>query len=124
MPSHALSTEPWDRYARELGHNIQRERARVGYSQDRVAYEANLSRYTYQKLEKGESRPGTPANPTVKTLLAVAQVLGVTITDLLPTETPDLTYWRTGTALHACPRGVREDRGELVRRRVIENVQP
>lgn len=91
MPSHALSTEPWDRYARELGHNIQRERARVGYSQDRVAYEANLSRYTYQKLEKGESRPGTPANPTVKTLLAVAQVLGVTITDLLPTETPELT---------------------------------
>ncbi|MEV8252152.1 helix-turn-helix transcriptional regulator [Microbacterium sp. NPDC076768] len=45
----------------------------------------------HQKLEKGESRPGTPANPTVKTLLAVAQVLGVTITDLLPTETPDLT---------------------------------
>ncbi len=91
MPSHATSPDAWDRYARELGQNIQRERARVGYSQDRVAYEANLSRYTYQKLEKGESKPGTPANPTVKTLLAVAQVLAVQITDLLPSVTPDLT---------------------------------
>ena len=91
MPSRSSSTEAWDGYARELGHNIQRERARVRYSQDRVAYEAGLSRYTYQKLEKGESRPGTPANPTVKTLLAVAQVLGVDLTDLLPARTPDLT---------------------------------
>ncbi len=63
----------------------------MGYSQDRVAYESNLSRYTYQKLEKGESRPGSPANPTVKTLLAVAQVLDVQITDLLPPSVPDLT---------------------------------
>lgn len=91
MPTRPSSPEAWDRYARELGQNIQRERARVGYSQDRVAYESGLSRYTYQKLEKGESRPGTPANPTVKTLLAVAQVLGVDLTDLLPARTPDLT---------------------------------
>jgi transcriptional regulator with XRE-family HTH domain len=92
VPSRAnAADEAWERYARELGQNIQRERARVGYSQDRVAYESNLSRYTYQKLEKGESRPGSPANPTVKTLLAVAQVLDVQITDLLPPSTPDLT---------------------------------
>lgn len=62
-----------------------------GYSQDRVAYEANLSRYTYQKLEKGESRPGTPANPTVRTLLAVAQVLGIGLAEILPEGVPDLT---------------------------------
>lgn len=91
MPSRATPPDDWDLYARELGQNIQRERARIGYSQDRVAYEAGLSRYTYQKLEKGESRPGTPANPTVKTLLAVAQVLGVDLTDLLPARAPDLT---------------------------------
>lgn len=91
MLTRASSSEAWDHYARELGQNIQRERARVGYSQDRVAYESGLSRYTYQKLEKGESRPGTPANPTVKTLLAVAQVLGVDLTDLLPARAPDLT---------------------------------
>ena len=91
MPSRATPADAWDLYARELGQNIQRERARIGYSQDRVAYEAGLSRYTYQKLEKGESRPGTSANPTVKTLLAVAQVLGVDLTDLLPARAPDLT---------------------------------
>ena len=91
MHSHATPPTAWERYARELGQNIQRERARLGYSQDRVAYEANLSRYTYQKLEKGESRPGTPANPSVRTLLAVAQVLDVEIGDLLPADTPDLT---------------------------------
>lgn len=56
-----------------------------------MRYQLNRGIDMHQKLEKGESRPGTPANPTVKTLLAVAQVLGVTITDLLPTETPDLT---------------------------------
>lgn len=48
-------------------------------------------RYTYQKLEKGESKPGAPANPTVKTLLAISQVLGVELTSLLPDGVPDLT---------------------------------
>lgn len=91
MPSHATSPNAWDTYARELGQSIQRERARIGYSQDRVAYESNLSRYTYQKLEKGESRPGSPANPTVKTLLAISQVLGIQLSALLPNDAPDLT---------------------------------
>lgn len=70
---------------------MQRVRMLRGFSQERVAYHAGLSRYTYQKLEKGESRPGTPANPSVRTLLAVAQVLEVALTDLLPNDAPDLT---------------------------------
>lgn len=74
-----------------MGGNLQRHRLERGYSQERVAYEAGLSRYTYQKLEKGESRPGDPANPRLQTLLAIAQVLGVELTDLLPPKTPDLT---------------------------------
>ena len=61
-----------------------------GYSQDRVAYEANLSRYTFQKLEKGESRPDTAANPRLMTLLAVAQVLDVELATLLPQHAPDI----------------------------------
>jgi len=88
----ASSSNPeWDAYARAIGTNIQRQRVARGYSQDRVAYEANLSRYTYQKLEKGESRPGTSANPTVRTLLAVAQVLGVGLAEILPGDAPDLS---------------------------------
>lgn len=70
---------------------MQRVRVLRGLSQERVAYHAGLSRYTYQKLEKGEPRPGSPANPSVRTLLAVAQVLEVTLADLLPTQAPDLT---------------------------------
>lgn len=84
MRSPSSSTPDWDAYARDIGTNIQRHRVARGYSQDRVAYEANLSRYTYQKLEKGESRPGTPANPRLMTLLAIAQVLKVDLNDLLP----------------------------------------
>ncbi|MFL0564620.1 helix-turn-helix domain-containing protein [Microbacterium sp. 179-I 1D1 NHS] len=91
MRSGSSSRPEWDAYARAIGTNIQRQRVARGYSQDRVAYEANLSRYTYQKLEKGESRPGTPANPSVRTLLAVAQVLGVGLAEILPGDAPDLS---------------------------------
>ncbi|MCT2222991.1 helix-turn-helix transcriptional regulator [Microbacterium paraoxydans] len=55
-----------------------------------MAYRAGLTRYTYQKYEKGESRPGSPANPTLRTMLALSQVLGVTVASLIPTDAPDL----------------------------------
>lgn len=76
---------------RELGLNIQRERIRHGFTQEQLAYTANISRFSYQQLEKGESRPGTPANPSLKNVMALAQVLNVPLTDLLPTDCPDLT---------------------------------
>lgn len=91
MRSASSSSPEWDAYARAIGTNIQRQRVARGYSQDRVAYEANLSRYTYQKLEKGELRPGTPANPRLMTILAIAQVLSVDLGDLLPASAPDLS---------------------------------
>lgn len=81
----------WDKFASDLGQNLQRRRLQKGYSQETVAYRAGLGRYTYQKFEKGESRPGSPANPTLRTLLAVAQVLEIELTDLLPHDQPDLT---------------------------------
>ena len=49
-----------------------------------------MSRYTYQKFEKGESMPGTPANPSLRNVMAIAQVLGVTLDELLPRPWPDL----------------------------------
>lgn len=91
MPVSNRPAREWDTFAREIGTNIQRCRVARGFTQDRVAYEANLSRYTYQKLEKGESRPGTPANPRLMTLLAISQVLDVRLDDLLPAAVPDLT---------------------------------
>lgn len=80
----------WSDYARQLATNLRRIRANAGLSQEDVAYRSGLTRYTYQKYEKGESKPGTPANPTIRTLLAMSQTLGVELTDILPREAPDL----------------------------------
>ena len=70
--------------------NLQRLRHERGLSQEDVAYRSGLTRYTYQKYEKGESKPGTPANPTIRTLLAMSQALGVELTEILPPDAPDL----------------------------------
>jgi len=82
--------EAWTHYASQLAANLRRLRAEASLSQEDVAYRSGLTRYTYQKYEKGESRPGTPANPTIRTLLALSQVLGVALTDILPADAPDL----------------------------------
>ena len=87
-------TASWPEFARELGTNLQRLRIVKGLSQEQVAYAAGLSRYTYQKFEKGESMPGTPANPSLKNVLALAQVLEVELDELLPTSWPDLRAGR------------------------------
>ena len=54
----------------------------------RLAVAADISAFTYRKLEKGESNPGTPANPRLKTLVALAEVLGVELVELLPPKRP------------------------------------
>ena len=47
-------------------------RARIAkrLSQEALAHAAGISTYTYQKFEKDESRPGTPMNPRLRTLIA------------------------------------------------------
>lgn len=80
----------WARFARELGTSIQKHRLDAGLSQEHVAYGAGLSRYTFQKFEKGESMPGTPANPSLRNIMAIAQILDVTLDELVPGGWPDL----------------------------------
>lgn len=80
----------WRAYANQLAVNLHRIRMQRGMSQEDVAYSAGLTRYTYQKYEKGESKPGAPANPTIRTLLALSQALNVRLADLLPADAPDL----------------------------------
>lgn len=82
--------EAWRTYAAELATNLRRLRLLAALSQEDVAYRAGLTRYTYQKYEKGESAPGRPANPTIRSLLAITQVLQVTIADILPKDAPDM----------------------------------
>ncbi|GAA1162372.1 helix-turn-helix transcriptional regulator [Nocardioides aquiterrae] len=84
----------WESFARELGHNLRRAREATGLSQERVAHAAGLASYTYQKFEKGESRPGMPLNPRLTTLVALSQVLGVPVAELLPADLPDVTSGR------------------------------
>ena len=84
------SSPDWTTYTRDLGSRLHRLRIEHGFSQERLAYSAGITRYTYQKLEKGESAPGTPANPTLRNLMAIAQQLDVTLDELLPQPWPDL----------------------------------
>ncbi len=84
------SIDSWAEYSRVLGLNLQNARLRVGLTQERVAHAAGLSTFTYQKLEKGESNPGTAANPRMQTLVSLSLVLEVTVGDLLPVPTPEL----------------------------------
>ncbi|WP_409048508.1 helix-turn-helix domain-containing protein [Microbacterium sp. HA-8] len=86
----------WAEFARTLGTNIQRARVARGLSQEQLAYAAGLSRYTFQKFEKGESMPGTPANPSLRNVMAIAQVLDVTLDELAPLPWPDLRAGRIG----------------------------
>lgn len=75
---------PWLAYMDLLGANLRSARLAAGMTQERVALSAGISLFTYQKMEKGESNPGTPANPRLQTLLALSAVLGVRIGDLVP----------------------------------------
>lgn len=80
----------WRAYAQRLATSLRQVRQRAGLSQEQVAYRAGITRFTYQKYEKGESRPGMAANPTLRSLLSLSQVLGVSLDDLLPGDVPDL----------------------------------
>ncbi len=67
---------------------LQRARELRGLSQERTAHLAGIASYTYQKFEKGESRPGSPLNPRLSTLLALCRVLEVRLEDLVPDPAP------------------------------------
>lgn len=90
----AKPSRAWDDCAREIGIRLQRARHAKGMSQEAVAHAAGIAGQTYYKYEKGESKPGTPLNPRLLTLLAVAQVLEVDFASLIPEDLPDLTAGR------------------------------
>lgn len=81
-------------FSRSMGIMLQKLRLERGLSQERLAHMAGISAYTYQKFEKGESKPGTPMNPRLFTLLSLAEVLDVSLEELIPADWPDLTDGR------------------------------
>ncbi|MDO4428500.1 MAG: helix-turn-helix transcriptional regulator [Atopobiaceae bacterium] len=70
-------------YSQRLGYRLRDLRRERGLSQEAVAHRADIALYTYQKFEKGESKPGTPMNPTYHTLLSLAWVFDLPMTELL-----------------------------------------
>lgn len=83
MPGTSRNSQARKEAAREIGLRLQRRRLQLGLSQEMVAHLAGLSTFTYQKYEKGESRPGTPMNPTLSTLYALSDVLEMEIGELV-----------------------------------------
>lgn len=79
-----VPADAWERYVRQIGVRLHRLRTERGLSQERLAAAASITTFTYRKLEKGESNPGTPANPRLRTLIGLAEVLDVEVADLLP----------------------------------------
>lgn len=86
--AHRRREPTWEEFGREIGIRLQRARERAGLSQERTAHLAGIASYTYQKFEKGESRPGAPLNPRLSTLLALCRVLDVRLEDLVPDPPP------------------------------------
>lgn len=84
--------DDWREYVERLGTRLHRGRMRLGLSQEAVAYRAGLSRFTYQGYEKGRSQTGAPANPSLRAVMALAQVLCIPVEDLLPDKPPSLTH--------------------------------
>jgi len=75
-------------YSKRLGLKLYQLRMESGLSQEKLAQRAGISAYTYQKFEKGESKPGTPMNPRMFTLMALADALDIPVAELLQVDNP------------------------------------
>ncbi|WEV67261.1 helix-turn-helix transcriptional regulator [Bifidobacterium sp. ESL0769] len=80
----------WEKYADVFAMNLRRIRAERGYSQQRVASDAAISLPQYQRLESAGFRSTPSLNPKIRTLISLAEVLDVEVSDLLPKPWPDL----------------------------------
>ena len=76
--------EGWAAFAQQLGENLLRARKSAGLSQERLANAAGISVLTYRRLEHGASHPPAVANPRLRTLITLAEVLDVRPENLLP----------------------------------------
>ncbi|MCB0928962.1 MAG: helix-turn-helix transcriptional regulator [Mycolicibacterium insubricum] len=71
--------------AQALGRRLLELREARGLTQETVAEASGMSRNHYQLLESGLSNRKTrrPANPRLSTLVALSEVLGVSVPDLV-----------------------------------------
>ena len=84
----------WVEYAAQLGMLLSRARTAKGLSQEQVAHAAGIASFTLNKLESGHSNPQSPANPRLRTLVAIAQVLDVPVATLIPPDPASVRAWK------------------------------
>lgn len=83
MPKSRDITDAEVELARNLGKRLKELRAERGLTQEQVAEKAGIATYTYQKYEKGMSKPGKPMNPEFFTLRSLSVALEVDLKVLL-----------------------------------------
>lgn len=73
--------------AEALGRRLAELRSARGLTQEDVAQAAGISRNHYQLLENGlgERNHRRPANPRLSTLIALSEVLGTSVPELIDT---------------------------------------
>lgn len=76
----------YEAFVKDLAARFKKLREEAGLSQERTAYSAFISPFTYLKFEHGESNPGTPMNPQLHTLIALADVFDMSILELLDVD--------------------------------------
>lgn len=74
----------WAAYALAFGLRLKTFRDRTGLSQIALADRAGLAHNSVKLLELGKSSGVKPANPELRTVYRLAEALGVSPADLLP----------------------------------------
>lgn len=73
-------------FARALSLHLRDLRQACGLTQEEVAERAGMASNTYQRYERGISKKGRPANPTLASLISIACVFDVDVRELLVVE--------------------------------------
>lgn len=73
-------------FARTLSLRLRDLRQDSGLTQEEVAERAGMASNTYQRYERGISKKGKPANPTLSSLISIAYVFDVDVRELLVVE--------------------------------------
>ncbi len=90
----------YELFVGKLAARFKELREDTGLSQERIAYSAFLSPFTYLKFEHGESNPGTPMNPQLHTLLALADVFDMSVLEMLDVDGAESDRYE-GRSAHA-----------------------
>ena len=95
--------------SKEIGNRIREERKRKGFSQESLAFEANIHTSHYGCIERGEKCP------TVDTIYKISNALDIPVSRLLPdtSSKADSPAERINAALLSLPKDKQERLAEI-----------